>query len=709
MDNSFDIKSIFSSPGSETSLDDVMVIDTDWVKSRFMVPDESLSELDRTLRYMTNTDKKFTDTSLGGNIMINPKPQFTRYCDPRAIGVIGERDEVSIYNESADIGMGDYYSRAIDDNQQIVYLQFGLPKFNSLSDFFLRAVDYEDSVIANTGRSPLAYEIGQGLGVLMMLAAFPLVSIIVWSVKYVAKILGGDNVFKYYYLEPQMHMYWGTVSTIATMIATELGILIPTLMPPKDSKKTNIGLPVELDKEDMEEMAKLLPGLVDPKTNYIDVFAVATKAQYRANRRRVLEYQALKEGKITPEEVMTRVPKENDKELKEVSKGVITEVSEWVNYHFTFADYLKSAKPIFNKQGDLKNTVNNDTKECDTPDPNLNKRKSDGTIDIPEKDDPMFDKIVDSVSNWGGNFISTFDSAVRGGGAYAIFGVNYTGPASESFSNSVTDIETGGQIKQLARKSRDLKFNLAGGNVIGGVDIAGHVKDLMAGALDSVTYGLSSVVSTLTGGGYIDIPKKWDDSTFSKNSTSYKMELRSVYGDTISRMTNLYVPLSMILAGVMPLATGKSSYTSPYLASLFSKGIENSSLGMITSVTITRGTSNLAFNKERHPLGIDIEFTYTDFSNIITSPVPSSLFQSFFNTSVEDGTPLSEYISVIGSRDILKNRYSASRADLKLSRKAMESFGKGLSPFNWSMRLGAGLENTLGVVTGHASITGQYQ
>ena len=164
----------------------------------------------------------------------------------------------------------------------------------------------------------------------------------------------------------------------------------------------------------------------------------------------------------------------------------------------------------------------------------------------------------------------------------------------------------------------------------------------------------------------------------------------------------------MILAGVMPLSTGKTSYTSPFLCSLFSKGVQNIKMGMITSVTIERGVTNLGYDTNRRPLGINVSFQVTDFSTLMTSPVNTTAFSSKFMFSMEDDTPFGNYLTVLGGRDLLTNKYAAYRMKLKLSKRSAV-LQQSISGASLGMRAGNVVENVLGALVSVNSLVGSKQ
>jgi len=652
-------KVIFKNNTANKNINDkVDKIDRSWIKSVFMISGADLDPLHAKNRYFSSADIKFTDTSMGGNIGINSKPQFTRYADIRVQGRRMDRNEVTLPTKG-NIGMGRYYSEAIDDNEQNLYLEFGVPKFNSLFTFFTRSMDYKTTIVASTGRSPIWYDLGKVVGNVAVFLMLPVISVSIWMLKGLKNVILGDDSFNFYYLNPTMHTYWATVNTIVSSMATELGVLIPEFMP--GGGEGQIGVPVRINQADMAEMHKLMPDIIGDD-NYIDVFAIATRAQLMANRQ--LELQRLAHESFSDEEsfhqaVTGPIIKEPDNDF-----------TSWLQ------DVLTSAGDLFN--GDEKKGKEDDPTPATKQDPKELQALRDGTYKTTateQKNAPI------------PNATEYFKSAVKGGGGHAIFKVEYVGSVTESFSNSVTDVPAGDKIKSIAKGARQASFSFAGGNVADGVgNVVNAAKDLAAGALDSLSFGLSNIIPTLFGGAYIDIPKMWEDSSASLPKLTYNMKLISPYGNTISQIQNIYIPLAMIMAGTLPLAAGKASYTSPFICKAFLKGVHNVKLGMITDLSITRGTSNLAFNKQKRALALDVSFSITDFSQLMVAPVDASLFGAF-KSGIDDDSVFGRYISTLASRDLLTDMYTLPKAKMRLS-KLKYGVDSVMSPAYWGFRTG---------------------
>ena len=641
-------------------------IDREWLKSVFMISGADLDPMDASNRYFSSAELKFTDTTMGGNLGINSRPQFTRYCDIRAKGRRSDRKKVTI-QEKGSFGMGEYYSEAIDDNSLNLFLEFGVPKFNSLFNFFSRSIDPQAAIIARTGSPSLAYDVGKIAGKAAVFLMLPVISVTIWGIKALADIVLGDSPFNYYYLNPTMHTYWATVNSIVMQMTTELGILIPTFMPEKTTN--GIGMPMKIDQEDMKAMHAIMPDLIGPD-NYIDAFAIATRAQAMANKQLKLE-KDMYESFIDSED--------GARAYMDSTAGTVVNDERGRSFNQWMSDLMKDSDGMFQAKDPKQQTTA--TTPANVDEQTIMSKVDEVTNNYKETED-------EKSEGWFKKFGKYFNSARLGGGGHAIFKVDYVGSVNESFSNSVTDVPAASFINSIGKTAKEIKFSLAGGNIIGGTDnVVEAAKNVATGALDGATFGLSSSLATLFGDAFIDVPKMWDDSSVSLPRLSYTMQLISPYGNTMSQLQNIYIPLAMILAGALPLATGKNSYTSPFICKAFLKGMHNVQLGMITDLSITRGTSNLAFNKQKRVLAVDVSFSITDFSQMMTAPIDNSMFGMGINSGLDDNNVFGRYIATLASRDLLTDMYTLPKAKIRLSRLKYK-IDQNLSPSFWAFRAG---------------------
>lgn len=615
-------------------------LDRDWAKQAFLISDSQLSNLnDVKNRYWSSASAKFTDTRLGGNIGINARPQFTRYSDIRDKGRLSDRTDVSVNSTTGNYGMGRYYSEAIDDPSQTIYLQFGVPQFNSLTNFISKAFDSSQLSMARTGRAPSAfYTLAKVAATAIPVVMFPALSITIMAGRAISYFFQRPTS-KFYTMKPTMDNYWMTVSILVNSIAVNKGIFPKILSNEADQE---IGKPYKIDEDYLTELSAFLPDVFGGQFHF-DMYAIANKAQRLANQMFEDDFQALNQGTAT---TFTGYVK---KELT----GTGTHLTKVSNRNsaetfFSRIDRLTKLKHYFGDEGESRLEVD---PRIDPNDPEGKERKN---------------------KSYFQEFIEHFDADFRQGSQFAVFKVDNTGPASESFGNSVVESALSQKLNGISSDIREARFSFSDGNLVGGVvgdmvgGVLGAVKDVALGALDGVSLG--GLASGLGGSGFIDIPKHWQSSTANLPKLNYTMQLISPYGNPISQMQNIYIPLAMILAGALPLSTGKQSYTSPFLCQVFDRGRCQSRLAMIESLSITRGTSNLPFNIKGSPLAIDVAFSIIDLSSIMHMPISSGVLGAGADMGIDEDNILCDYLAVLAGQDIYTQVYSLPKAKLALAK-----------------------------------------
>lgn len=556
--------------------------DDSWVRQAFLIENSAMDSVDFQNRTFSSASLKFTDTTPGGNFAINPPPQFTRSADIKS---------ESRFSDGR--GMGRYYSEAIDDNSQIIHMRFGTPQFNSLTTFFTGFYNTGAGQLARTGRATNAfYYLGRAAGFI--------VSIISWKLLAV-HLLGVGLRFamqkpssKFYYLRPAMPLYWNAVTTMVNQIAVNRGI-VPRIGGKSQEKYSD---KYEFDQSAIKRLNEMMPD-VFKMGGGIDVYAMAGRAQRLARKQH--------------KKMAAEMDAATDMNLKDRMDALSKHIQA-VNSGEKLQD---DQRPVFSsgdaaKPGYLEKWLSSAASV-----PKAAKEGSDDfsstTESIPKKDEEpppgFFDFLAGELDD---------------GSAFASFRVNSTGHVSESFSNSVMDSELQGKINGMSSQSRSTNFSLAGGNLDDGIigkvlgGIATAVKDVASGVMDQLSI---SGLAALGGSAFVDIPKHWHSSSAQLPRASYTISLVSPYGNPISQLTNIHIPLAMLLAGALPLSTGKQSYTSPFLVELYDKGRCQTRLGMIDSLSITRGTGNMGFDNDGHAMAIDVSFSVIDMSSILHMPI----------------------------------------------------------------------------------------
>lgn len=615
--------------------------DKDWLKRSFMVSSRAINAQDMFRREATEASFKFTDTTLGGNFAINPPPQFTSSADIKV---------PSRFTESA--GMGRYYSEALDDRGELIHMRFGVPQYNSLTNFFTNFYNTTSASLANKGRAPnLFYSIGKVIGFVISIPAIP----IIWA-NNVINFLSKTQSSKYYYLKPAMPLYWNAVSTMVNAIGVNMGVIGRVMSDGENEIRKND--PTQL--EETVNINKTMSGAdlsiyseVYRKDGGIDIYAMATRAQRMAARNRKRMQEAV-DNSNGWDDVQQRIIDANT-ELVTNDKPAI-EFSKYIeSYHKTLTSNYNSS--------------------------------TEGNIDA-----ELVGENFDSIGS-GTGFGEYLEAELSDGSQFVTFRTDYVGSVNESFTNSVGESSLASSLNSTTSSGRSARFSLADGNfgdgLLGGTltGIVNAAKSVVSGTLDELNI---QGIAAFSGTAFADIPNVWESSSATLPKSSYTIELRSPYGVPLARFQNLIVPLCMILGGGLPLSTGKQSYTSPFLVELYSKGKSQVRLGIIDSISVTRGVGNLGWTRNGEPLGIDVTFTVLDLSTVLHMPIISNFTSigSVVNTmasglgetaldvvnylassNFDDSNAYTDYMAVLGGLSLADQIYPMNLLRLRKSQR----------------------------------------
>lgn len=651
--------------------------DEDWLRRSFMVTNVRYDNVDMARRELTDAKYKFTDTTLGGNFAINPPPQFTRFADlPVPSRYSGSR------------GQGRYYSEALDDRGQYVHMRFGVPEFNSLINFFFNFYNAGAADLANRGRAPSSfYYMGRAAGFVVSLPVQPLI----WTGQ-VIRFFTKKPASKFYYLKPTMSLYWSAVSTMLNGVGVNMGVIGRGMTTGEQALRP--GDPIQPAEHgalhgNLTGGEKYFPNIYLPGGG-IDIYKVATRAQRMAIAQRKQIAKVLESGSL---ESMGGL----DPNPGAMEQSQTAPVSEPSMSNSSMSSYIESYHGTDNgaKTELVDRELENTTKDS---------KAAEGA----KQPDPEEGVMLDSVGDDSG-FADHLLAELEDGAAFVTFRVDNQGSVSESFNNQSGESPLASSLKGVSSSARQARFSFANGNladipVVG--DVIKSATDLVKGGLEEINM---SGFLALGGSAFADIPKTWEDSSVEFPTASYTIELRSPYGSPQARFQNLMVPLCMLLAGALPRATGKQSYTSPFICELYCQGRQQIRLGMMESLSITRGTGNVGWTRNGEPLGIDVTFTVADMSSIMSMPISSSfgvvgagmqglagafagdkggeIATLLSKSTFDDDNAYTDYLAVLGSLGLADQIYPTNK--LRLNRaKRIADWEQWKSPShhaNWMM------------------------
>ncbi len=609
--------------------------DRSWVRLSFLLLTDDknnvpLDNQDVINRAYSSAVLKYTDSSIGGNTCINPPPQFTRYADIREKGIRSDSQKVSLGEAVGHIGMGRYYSEAIDDNNQIIHMRFGVPEFNSLTSFL---TGFYSSAAASTARAGryddnLLNSIARGVGTIVGLAVAPLfiipmaINLLGTAAKYFLNI----PTSKFYNIRPCMHVYWSAVQSIVNQISVNMGITYPaeSELMNKVFNDQNIGTA----KKELGILSTFLDKDILEPDGTINVYAIANKSKrlqmdFEINLRNIIENSS----NTDYDEAIRKALIGND------GKGGVLNTNSLL---------LKRSKinevDRFSLESMLYRFINGTPSLAKATDKSI-----ETSARIPEGDG----KTEFTAKQQDPGFLNYLISNMADGSDWASFRVDYTGSVTESFSSSASESTLSSKFNSISKTASDLRFNLADGN-IDSLGIINSVKDMVTNAVGAAASTLNiDGLFAIAGNAFMEIPKAWDSSTVNLPSANYTMTLNSPYGNPISQLLNIYIPLAMILAAALPKATGKQSYTSPFLCELYDRGRVITRTGLINSLSITRGEGNLGFNNEGRTSSIIVNFSVMDLSNIMAMPVRTEFSLMPFEGLFDSENAFSDYLMAL--------------------------------------------------------------
>lgn len=708
------------------------VRDSDWAAKMFMVSVEQIKKQYQFAAHSTTAHNKFTDTRIGGNWAINMPPAYTRFADPRQSSLAAD----SVKGDQPR-GMGQFYSEQIDDNAHLIHMCFGVQTFRGMVSFLVGMGSIEAALYARLGRVPLTFLIGEVAGIYTSLRFLPLL-----LVGTAAKFLLNRGSSKYYSMRPTMHAYWKRVDFICNSIAVNIGLY---------QKPDNI----DWGKREFEGQmsddnatdAATYRNLVDiafkaapelfKKNGGIDIYQLATRTQRLANaRRKVLE--SYTDGKIQNETDLYNMMLQYEYKSKLVDSGESkSSLRDLLKIHET--DYGNTTFPEDTWGTATTNAYRSSSTDEGTPietaqasnvvqetNPTQSTTNSDGTVTpmtaeqveaVSESDsnadffssykrDPNDSTSIKARIGWGVKMAESIIANFNGAYEWVSFRVEPTGSISSSFSNSTKEADISSTINGFSSSLASNRFTFSNGNTgIGFIDEP--IKMIKNSAMGFLSGLDVAGVINLAGSAYVDIPEHWESSSATFPSESFKMELRTPYANKLSRFIGLYVPLAMILAGALPISTGRQQYTSPFLCQVISPGRMNCKLGIIEQLSVELGVGNVGFNQRNQPLAIDVSFSVKDMNKTLHAPIDTGA--SLLNplrSIFDDDNAFNDYLNTISALSMADQIIPTRRFSRNIALK-LNNWDSFWSIGNWTMgaydtSLGRGVKNmvTLGALAG---------
>lgn len=263
------------------------------------------------------------------------------------------------------------------------------------------------------------------------------------------------------------------------------------------------------------------------------------------------------------------------------------------------------------------------------------------------------DETIDGVKldeyNWAWNTnenVQQFLSAYRG---CLAFYINSDTQVSEDFSNSTTESQLASKVNGLSDFGREINYLLGSatsGTALGSVydkfvnqeELSNNIENLN-NFINNTLLGrgqifsnIASNIQTVVAGGRLIFPEIWSESSFAR-SYSINMKFTSPDCDKLSIYLNILAPLYHLIGLAAPRQVKSNGYISPFLVRAFYKGLFNVDMGIITSLSITKGAEG-AWTKDGLPTVVDVSITLKDLYSDMAITSSDDIKLNFMNNII---------------------------------------------------------------------------
>lgn len=537
------------------------------------------------------TKRKIRDTSLGGNPVINPLPQYNETDDPPA-------DFVS--REDGSTGMGRVYSSQIDDQQQVLYLQCGSVIFNTLAAFYTGAVDENTAVLNDKGITyATAYRIGSILGAGLSIVQIPTIALeSLW--RYAS--YKSAPITSYYDFKNEQLLYYQYANTMLVILTANMGWMESTTTQ-RDDGNVNDQEAQQQEKRTDEKIDKAegnsnsIPGTPD----YISHLQMDI-GQILLKRMRFL-------------------------------------------YGSNNVKNISTVQHIHDLQAQVgMNDINNDGQADDRS--GSTEQNSTDTTSFMDWKKHFVDGI--KLGSDMGNYLMA---------QYIGFRLDSSVNVHESITNTVGESEVANTLNSKQQSMREKVYGTMGSVIRNIPAIGGALSsavDAVSGTIGGILShtGIEGLAQLATGSALISVPHIWKNSSF-RRGYQFEVHLRSVAGDDLSILQDIYVPFCLLLAAAAPRAQGNASYTSPFLVKAYAKGLVSIPMGMITDMSINRGAPQHGWSKDMKPTEMKISFTIEDMTpEMFISMGSTGLNQKIRDVLLGTNNNFMNYLEMLSGIDI---------------------------------------------------------
>jgi hypothetical protein len=631
-------------------------------------------------------------SGLGNSRVINPPPGISDYCDtPRGWGIDGSKGT----------GSGVYYHEMLDQVMDIIHIRPGLPRFNSFTKFWTKAINSDTLDELSYGwMAKLARKTGEFIA-FVFTAPFWITGKIF---QFASSLIFGDNAnrYAYYYLEPASLIFWKMVDNAINDVALRIGVLGDVRYSGKFEDGSPDNSPAISDKAMSQFMANM-PGVF---TNgsitgmpRIDALTIGHRYTLMSQSRdkylkdksvEILGKSFSSDGEVDAALALWRTT------IKEAPPGggdkSVLKKSAVIN---RAGKDLLAANQIMADSYDENVASNLSTVLTSSSNPHKIEVDEDGNVSAAEAQASTTPRGADNLWPEHGSptFLDKMRNIARGGYDFISIAVDEVSETTVSINNSVGASGIEDRINGAVSASRGAWFAASGGNVGDGFIASGI--ETVVGAGTSLLNGLASglaggVPQALLGGkAFLDIPDTYQSSETTFNTTNYTLTSVATSCHPVSKLKMLF-PYIVLLCLAAPISAGPRGMAAPMLVELHHQGKAHVTLGMVTSLEGKFGEMD-GWDINSIPNKIEISFGVTNLSKSFHVPLDTEASLTYLDTG-----EFANHMAAITGQSLTDFDRSLSFNTKMRFMKAGFKLDRFFSASGWAASAGVGTRNILG-------------
>lgn len=202
---------------------------------------------------------------------------------------------------------------------------------------------------------------------------------------------------------------------------------------------------------------------------------------------------------------------------------------------------------------------------------------------------------------------------------------------SESYSNTSDQSSIAGQVNGLSSYAQELQFLLGGSSYLSRSGKIGEmanrmiesgdasniettnqfIDDILGKGMGGIFSRITSNVQTLVSGGKLIFPEIWRESSVGGGEWEVSLKLHCPNPTPFGLYCDIMVPMIHCICLTAPRFATANGFTSPFLVRAFYKGMFNVDMGIITDLSISKGSEG-SWSREGIPTSVEITMRIKD-------------------------------------------------------------------------------------------------